>query len=409
MLKEEMKKIWRPGILAVLLLFGFVFYTMYLEFYIKYFPNGPEYQGIYQVAVDWVERFGTTLEPEEEAEAAGEIPALESEALGYLSANPVAQKYGLTSYEEYEQFYSRSVLEVEGEMSAFMQERYADAMLLSNYLSGEETKNVQGRIYATRLYTQMYELWEQEGVNFKDKDYMERYTPGEYAHAADSFFGADNAWRNIMPPELPEAFSTYFGYLLIWICVSCCLLLSPVPVRDRMRSMRPLQWSSRHGRNILRTQFAAAMLSGAALTTVNILIFGGLFMTHGIQTFFGCRIFSFMHTGFSWINPTFGIWCLLMVLLTYLTAMGISAIAFFLSLHSTNYVAMLLKMIPLVILTAMICPPLLTRLFYYGNSLYQLTSVPGVEGITALLILAAGLVLFALTRRRQKRQELLQG
>ena len=45
MLKEEMKKIWRPGILAVLILLGFVYYTMYLEFYIQYFPNGPEYKG----------------------------------------------------------------------------------------------------------------------------------------------------------------------------------------------------------------------------------------------------------------------------------------------------------------------------------------------------------------------------
>ena len=87
--------------------------------------------------------------------------------------------------------------------------------------------------------------------------------------------------------------------------------------------------------------------------------------------------------------------------------MGITAIAFFLSLHSTNYVAMLLKLIPLVILTALLCPRLLTRLFYYGNSLYQLTSIPGIEGYTALLILATGLILFMITSHRQKRQELL--
>ena len=407
MLKEEMKKIWRPGILAVLILLGFVYYTMYLEFYIQYFPNGPEYKGIYQVAADWVKRFGTTLEPEEEAEAAREIPALESEASGYLSVNPVARQYGLASYEEYEQFYNRSVQRMQGEMTTQERDRYADAMILSNYLTGEETDNIDGRIYATRLFTQMYELWEQEGVNFRNKEFMDGYTQREYTHAADSFFGEDHAWRNILPAELPEAFSTYRGYVLIWVCVSCCLLLSPMPVRDRMRSMRPLQWSSRHGRDILRTQFAASMLSGAALTAINLLVFGGLFMTHGIHTFFGCRMFSFMHTGFSWINPTFGAWCLLLVFLIYLTGMGITAIAFFLSLHSTNYVAMLLKLIPLVILTALLCPRLLIRLFYYGNSLYQLTSIPGIEGYTALLILATGLILFMITSHRQKRQELL--
>lgn len=407
MLKEEMKKIWRPGILAILILLGFVYYTMYLEFYIQYFPNGPEYKGIYQVAADWVKRFGTTLEPEEEAQAAREIPVLVSEASACLSTNPVARQYGLSSYEEYENFYNQSVRQVQGELTAQEQERYADAKILSNYLTSEETDNIEGRIYATRLFTQMYELWEQEGVNLRDKNFVEGYTQREYTHAEDSFFGADHAWRNILPAELPEAFSNYLGYLLIWVCISSCLLLSPVPVRDRMRSMRPLQWSSRHGRKILRTQFAASMLSGAALTAVNLLIFGGLFMTHGIHTFFGCRIYSFMHTGFSWINPTFGTWCLLLVLLIYLTGMGISAIAFFLSMHSTNYVAMLLKMIPLVILTALLCPRLLTRLFYYGNSLYQLTNIPGIEGYTALLILAAGLILFLITRHRQKRQELL--
>ena len=154
---------------------------------------------------------------------------MESEASGYLSVNPVARQYGLASYEEYEQFYNRSVQRMQGEMTTQERDRYADAMILSNYLTGEETDNIDGRIYATRLFTQMYELWEQEGVNFRNKEFMDGYTQREYTHAADSFFGEDHAWRNILPAELPEAFSTYLGYVLIWVCVSCCLLLSPMP------------------------------------------------------------------------------------------------------------------------------------------------------------------------------------
>ena len=39
--KWELRKIWRPGILAAILLLGAVYYWMFPQFYIEYFCNGP--------------------------------------------------------------------------------------------------------------------------------------------------------------------------------------------------------------------------------------------------------------------------------------------------------------------------------------------------------------------------------
>ena len=46
MIREELKKIWRPKMVLILIFLGFVFYTMFLEFYIRYFPNGPQAMGV---------------------------------------------------------------------------------------------------------------------------------------------------------------------------------------------------------------------------------------------------------------------------------------------------------------------------------------------------------------------------
>lgn len=42
LLKWELRKIWRPGILAAILLLGAVYYWMFPQFYIEHFCNGPQ-------------------------------------------------------------------------------------------------------------------------------------------------------------------------------------------------------------------------------------------------------------------------------------------------------------------------------------------------------------------------------
>ena len=56
--KWELRKIWRPGILAAILLLGAVYYWMFPQFYIEYFCNGPSGEAQFDLASDWVARYG---------------------------------------------------------------------------------------------------------------------------------------------------------------------------------------------------------------------------------------------------------------------------------------------------------------------------------------------------------------
>ena len=70
---QELKKIWRPGILAAIILLGLLYYYMFPSFYIEHFSNGPSAQEEFNLSVEWVNRYGPTLEPEERAEVDSQL------------------------------------------------------------------------------------------------------------------------------------------------------------------------------------------------------------------------------------------------------------------------------------------------------------------------------------------------
>ncbi|ADY55667.1 hypothetical protein Sgly_1362 [Syntrophobotulus glycolicus DSM 8271] len=407
MIKEELKKIWSPGILIILLFLGFVFNYMFMDFYITYFPNGSYAEGAFQTAKEWIRDYGTSLEPEEEAEIVKvRLPELKAEADRFVAQNELCRRYGLTAYADFEAFYQENVLEVQGNLTKEQQTRYADAHIILNYLQGEEANNIEGRLRAVQDQTERYEQWQSNGFASFSRAY-DATTEREYSYAQTAFFDADAAWRNILPREVPIATSTYLALLLVWMVLSDCLLLSPLLVRDRMRGMRALQWSSRRGRGILKTQFAAVMLSAFLLTTLNFLIFGGLFARNGTSVFAACRMFSFMDTMLPWVNWTYGTWCMVLVILCYLASLGIAALAFFFSRYSANYVAMLLKIIPLFVAAAILCYHLVLYAFHAGNPIFGITEITGTEALLTGLIFLLGLVLCLAACARQKRQDLL--
>ena len=108
--KWELRKIWRPGILAAILLLGAVYYWMFPQFYIEYFCNGPNAEAQFDLASDWVARYGPTLEPEERAQLDGQL-AEEIDAFAQqIAAIPEASAAGLTDYESFLSLYYRVVV-----------------------------------------------------------------------------------------------------------------------------------------------------------------------------------------------------------------------------------------------------------------------------------------------------------
>lgn len=410
MLREELKKIWRPGILIAIVFFGVVFYWMFLQFSISYFPNGPYNEELFRIASEMVDTYGTSLEAEAFEEFAATLSELEAEADEYILANAVAQEYGITNYTEYLAFSEEAneITRYSEDKNDPAQIKYAAYRIILNYLTSSETNNIHGRIFATEMYVSEYKYWQANGVDILSRSKLSINTEKEYENAKELFFGTDNTWQNIMPSEIVQTTGTYFSYLLVWMVLSLCILLSPVLVRDRMHKMRPIQWSSRRGRGILKAQSAAVMLSTFALTSINLLIFGSLFLTNGTAVFAECKMFSFMMTtGYSWLNWSYGTWCVVLIVICYLVSIGVSGAVLFLSNYSGNYITMLLKLIPLFVAIAIVSTKLIDYAFYYNNALYMLTNIPMIECAITAIILVVGIMMSVISIVRSKKKDLL--
>ena len=67
----ELRKIWRPALLAAIALIGLVFWQIRTEFYIEHL--GSSWEDEIGLANRWLEEYGTTIEPAERSELDGQL------------------------------------------------------------------------------------------------------------------------------------------------------------------------------------------------------------------------------------------------------------------------------------------------------------------------------------------------
>ena len=403
MIWEELKKIWRPGILLSVLFLAFVYDTLFLAAYTRESPFEQQNDGMAKVCRELVQAYGTGLSEEEFMQFQAEIPKLHKTADQYVSQSSIGKKYGLKTFEQYAVFCKKAVEEAPSQaVSADQDETYADAMRLHNFLSSKETDWIEASLYASYLLEQIYQVKKEYRKELWTES-QAACSPKELEHIKTACYGEGKLWQNILPPDLPQTVSRFAGYLLTLICLSVCLLLSPLLVRDRLSRVQPLQYSSRRGRKIYNTQSAAVMLSTFFVTTAELAVFGGLLLRHGTFVFFPCKMYSFTMMQFCWPDWTHGVWCLMLAVLCYLTAYATAGIVFFLSQGSQNYISMLLRVIPLAAALAVWSPKLMENAFYSRNELYHFSGMPYIEIVsTGILFLAGcGLWLFAVRRRQE--------
>ena len=398
--KWELRKIWRPGILAAILLLGAVYYWMFPQFYIEYFTNGPYAEAQFDLASDWVEQYGPTLEPEEReqlnSQLAEEIASFDQQ----IASIPEAAAAGLTNYAAFLSFwidYLNGVRDSDGQ--ADMDTEY----LLNRVYGGTNW-------YRIEVLTDTMEAYDtqDEHLALVISNRQELGQP-EAMIQREAELAASDLRHSLLPLSVKRSTQEYGKDLAVWCVLSIVLLLSPTLVRDRLRNTRPMQWASRRGRSVLNVQMGAALLSALVLTAVNVTVYALPFLAQGPLRFAACGLDGLWEWGTPWFDWTYGTYLLVLVGLLLALSLGAAGLTVFLSQYSGSYIAMLLKAVPLfVAVGAVLGTWLLDMPFRFRNLGNGAVWLPrGIEAVTAAALLVLGLSLCILSCRQQKRRELL--
>lgn len=383
---QELRKIWRPGILGAIILLGLIYYYMFPSFYIEHFSNGPSAQAEFELSVEWVAQYGPTLEPEERAELddylADEIARFNRQ----LEEIPEAAAVGVTDYDSF-QALSRRHDHDELEMQA-------------EWLIRDDTN-----CDTISIIQQMLEHYDDPRDYLRQHDYFESYTLKEQ----EQILAVETWPDSLLSGSVMDSTNFYFKYLAQWTAISVILLLSPTLVRDRLRRTQPFQWSSCRGRRVLHTQLAAGLVSALLLSVVNVTVYAIPFLAQGPLALKDCPLGnSVWITGTPWFNWTYGQYLVILTGMVLALGLGIGAVTLFLSRFSDNYVAMLLKAFPLfVVMGGLFATWVVDHAFFFHSAWdgADLLVSKGAEAVCVAVLLIAGAVLMGWSCFRQRKLE----
>ncbi|MBO1004565.1 hypothetical protein [Pseudogracilibacillus auburnensis] len=407
MFTVEFKKLFQPILLLVALLITIVFYNQDMRFILKHWPNGGMIP-IYDQASEWQNRFGQTLEDAEIAEIEAEYATLVKQADKIVSENSIAKQLQLENYAEFESWSQENLPHIAiNEMNEEEKEISKQFDAIEQDLIGATGHSMVDKIdVLQKLYNSMKQ--------FDSSDMFlnnERYTEKERERLSETLF-MEEGWRNILPSHLTSTVTHHFELILILLIFLLSLLIPSVFVRDRLLGVRKIQWSSRHGRKILWTQFISGMTASFLLITCIVGFFGSLlyftdftqYFSNGLNSFFSDNEEPLLLSIYQW---TFGQWIVNVVWLVYLIGMAYSGILLFLSQTSQHYLSLLMKIIPVGFVFIFFANRVLKDAFYLKNELYQWTKIPMIELYAGILLLVISISLPIIFCIRQKNQDLL--
>lgn len=351
----ELKKIWNLKIILAIILFGAMFYLMFMDSYARNYPSEHPTPEAVAFSAILIERYGNTITKDEMEEFYNEMhPGLVVQANAIIAGDPAAIEQGITDY--------ASLFAFDDYMWSHQDEFYDEY--------GEPLSTYEG-FFAAR-----YKWWNdpeygrvlfklqaleslRDGYNgFNDSDFKERmieYSDTDLLRQRWHEIYETGESKSIIPWGLDLNLVSYTMNLSLLVVFTVIILHSPLITSDRLRNMRLLQYSSKSGRGLLGKQFATVVLSSMILTTALILISGALYSTNGTHIFWDSYMSSFTASFIISIPLTYGQYVIALVIMLYLLGIAVSAISFVLSRLCSNYISLIAGGICTCIAAAFLC------------------------------------------------------
>ncbi len=383
---QELKKIWTPGTIAMLIGVGALYYWLYGYGPVQHFPNGAQATLDLELALEWRERFGGAIDAAELAQIDDDLDAARTEFARDLAEIPEAVEEGVVSWESYLTFSERLRTEME---------RQSNRGVI-RVEAGSELARMEGlsrEIIALPSYerSSALDLWRTSLA-----EGMDTSAEQGYLHLG---------WlQNI---------ETYGRYLSTWLVVAPAFVVAPFVMRDRLCRMRAAQWTCRAGRMIWAPQFAAGMLSACMVLMASAALWILPFAFTDVPGLLDCAIAG-PWSGYDcpW-DMTLGIYIALRIALMLCAGLASALVAHVLARTSAGSVGMLLRLVPWCVgVGFIVVPELLDQALCVRQAGVGLGAVlgraglPGFEAAVVATVLVLAAVLCCGAFHRQMRCDL---
>jgi hypothetical protein len=363
---HELQKIWNLRAVAVLVVLCGMFYLTFMGYYIESYPNGHPHTEDDMLCRTLVQRYGTTLEPDELEEFLQTRDGLVREADGVIASKPKLTALGINDYAGLQK-----AIESLSHANATEQESLELQTIFEEFYHTSISALPGARINVSATDTALEPL---VGYQIEALDSLaQRYenvldpsavreggvvagVPGEDALYARFFeMTSTGEYRAIIPVQ---ALDNTFGYarsLSLLVVFATLILLAPLLTSDRMGKVHLLQYTAKTGRRILGRQLVAVLISSVALTTALLVVFGALYASTGLQVFWHSDVSSFNTFYAALIRLTFGQLAMVMAGMLYALGLACALLAFVLSRFCSNFIALIAGLIPVAVAGALLC------------------------------------------------------
>lgn len=323
---NEIKKIFRPVNVAIIILITAVIWFLFMTFNIENFPNGSD-KYIYDVSVKILNEYGTSMDKEEFEDLKKYREKRAKEASEYLLTKDVFVKSGLSTYDEF-------VNRAENKSVEKLDELYSNIMFEeNNYLFWE----LQELDYAIDRYENK-DFWIGLGGLDENQAQKQRH---------ENIRNSDATYSPLNFRIMENYHALIFGItLLILICVPT--LVIPIFINDNKNKVNYIQYSSKTGRKLFEKKIVASIVASFVLATVQLGILFVVYKANNTYMFWDCNINSAISDMASWYDITFGQYIILSVVLNYIVAFITCMISIFVSSKVSTYISAIGVQIPIL-------------------------------------------------------------
>lgn len=323
---NEIKKIFRPVNVAIIILITAVIWFLFMTFNIENFPNGSD-KYIYDVSVKILNEYGTSMDKEEFEDLKKYREKRAKEASEYLLTKDVFVKSGLSTYDEF-------VNRAENKSVEKLDELYSNIMFEeNNYLFWE----LQELDYAIDRYENK-DFWIGLGGLDENQAQKQRH---------ENIRNSDATYSPLNFRIMENYHALIFGItLLILICVPT--LVIPIFINDNKNKVNYILYSSKTGRKLFEKKIVASIVASFVLATVQLGILFVVYKANNTYMFWDCNINSAISDISSWYDITFGQYIILSVVLNYIVAFITCMISIFVSSKVSTYISAIGVQIPIL-------------------------------------------------------------